>query len=135
MNQSWFLILMKLMSMSKHNKDSMEELEELTKLEFNWDGEWALPILLSTYANAKNALFSALNILNPPSLIYPCPNWTISFEWETEDIFAYFEIGSTQYAAFYKSKWKETLYFDWSVEEELYHIFKVFSDTFGQINI
>ena len=125
MNQSWFLILMKLMSMSKHNKDSMEELEELTKLEFNWDGEWALPILLSTYANAKNALFSALNILNPPSLIYPCPNWTISFEWETEDLFAYIEIWLTKYSCYIKGyNLEQTIYHEWSAQEDLTYLWK-----------
>lgn len=77
-------------------------IEELAKLNENWDGYGAAAISQQTRDNALRFvnLIEAAPCGVPAPEICPKPNGTISFEWETPHVEAYLEIGNTRYSGF-----------------------------------
>ena len=110
----------------KKEQDPMSCLMSFSKYkDKNWDGEGALPIKKETLKNCKKALTWALNIIKYEPSFCPTPNWTISFEWETEDLFAYIEIWLTKYSCYIKGyNLEQTIYHEWSAQEDLTYLWK-----------
>jgi hypothetical protein len=77
-------------------------IEELAKLNENWDGYGAASISQQTRDNALRFinLIEAAPYGVPAPEICPKPNGTISFEWETPRTEAYLEIGNTRFSGF-----------------------------------
>ncbi len=71
------------------------QIEELSRMEKNWDGYGALPISSATKYNALSVLRGIVPHAPPPD-ITPNPNGTISFEWESPRGKAHLEIGQTR---------------------------------------
>lgn len=81
------------------DKEAFDKLEEIKRLENNWDDEDALAINEACYLNVKAFLIKAntLDYYIPVSNISPNNNGTISIEWEKNNSDIYIEIGDTEY--------------------------------------
>lgn len=69
----------------------------------NWDGYGAIPANPATIENSKSAanlLFAEL----PAADIFPNPNGTITFEWDTDKGIANLEIGESRYSFYIETK-------------------------------
>ncbi|MGE8361880.1 hypothetical protein [Pseudomonas sp.] len=69
----------------------------------NWDGYGAIPVNPQTVENSKSAanlLFAEL----PVADIFPNPNGTITFEWDTDKGIANLEIGESRYSFYIETK-------------------------------
>ena len=71
------------------------QIEELSRMEENWDGYGALPISGTTRYNALSVLRGIVPHAPTPD-ITPNPNGTVSFEWESPRGKAHLEIGQTR---------------------------------------
>jgi hypothetical protein len=71
------------------------QVEELSRMEENWDGYGALPISRATKYNALSVLRGIVRHAPTPD-ITPNPNGTVSFEWESPRGKAHLEIGQTR---------------------------------------
>jgi hypothetical protein len=76
-------------------------IEELCRLEPNWDGYGALPISQGTKYNSLATLRGILQSAPSPELT-PNPNGTLSFEWETREGSAHLEVGQTKVSFYLK---------------------------------
>lgn len=72
-------------------------LAEYKDLDWNWDGDEAVPVLEDTYRNAESFL-NRLTARTPLPRIYANPNGTISFQWKDRSYFAHLEIGKTRFS-------------------------------------
>jgi hypothetical protein len=74
--------------MSKLN-NYIIDIENFTKLENNWDGYGAVPLLPEVFENSK----SILEVLSEiPSDVYPNPHGTLGIEYENEETNNYLRI-------------------------------------------
>ena len=76
----------------------LAELERLTGLDSNWDGEGAVSISQRVVENAKFALLALLGSGRSPE-IFPNSNGTVSLEWEARPA-AHLEVGLTSFSMY-----------------------------------
>lgn len=81
-------------------KAVINDIEALKKLEANWDGYGAMPILATSINNAKeivlNKIISADNIED----IQPNPNGTVTITWSKENNQVCLEVGTEKMSFF-----------------------------------
>jgi hypothetical protein len=77
---------------------------ELETLGDNWDGYGASPITPQTCTNARGLIdmIEASPHKVPIPEIAPTPSGTISFEWETDEVVLYLEVGNTRVSGYIK---------------------------------
>lgn len=102
-------------AMRSEINSAIAKISEIESWDLNWDGYGALKISNITSRNAQFVITQFCNSVSIPD-ITPNPNGTISFEWETHEGFAHFEIGRTKYSFYIKPTVGNTLRFDGQVE-------------------
>ena len=79
----------------------IQEIETFTKVENQWDGQGALPLLIEVYNNSKLII---LKLKINPSDFYPNPNGTLSIDYERNKNGVYLEIGKTEFSFYTKGE-------------------------------
>jgi hypothetical protein len=96
--------------------EAKNDIQQLGRLSFNWDGFGAIPIRELTQDNAIAAV-NAFLLWTPSPLISPNPNGTISMEWETDAGTAQLEVGQSRYSVFIDPKYGEPILRDGSADQ------------------
>jgi hypothetical protein len=94
------------------------QIEELSRLQENWDGYGGIPINDSTKYNSMAALRGVL-VCAPQPDITPNPNGTLSFEWETPRGVAHLEVGQTKMSFYIKPLVGEAIFIDANTSDML----------------
>jgi hypothetical protein len=97
---------------------SENQIEELSRLQDNWDGYGAVPISEYTKYHSMAALRGILGSAPHPD-ITPNPNGTLSFEWETQRGVAHLEVGQTKMSFYIKPLVGEPIFIDANTSDML----------------
>jgi hypothetical protein len=100
------------------------QIEELSRLEENWDGYGGIPIKESTKLHSLAALRGIL-LAAPNPEITPNPNGTLSFEWETQRGVAHLEIGQTKMSFYLKPRVGDAIFIDANASDMLLNSIKI----------
>jgi hypothetical protein len=97
---------------------SENQIEELSRLQENWDGYGGVPINEYTKYHSMAALRGILESAPHPE-ITPNPNGTLSFEWATKRGVAHLEIGQTKMSFYIKPLFVEPIFIDANTSDML----------------
>jgi hypothetical protein len=100
------------------------QIEELSRLQENWDGYGGIPINEFTKYHAMVTVRGIL-VYAPLPDITPNPNGTLSFEWETPRGVAHLEVGQTKMSFYIKLLIGEPVFSDANTSDTLLNSIKI----------
>lgn len=114
-------------------KDVFDEINELSFLEANWDGEDALKLLPETITSSLKVAKMLEGEIHMLPDVTPENYGTVSFDWANESGLVHLEIGKTKYAMFAAdiSKTTATVFFDGlteNIETEILEMISAIND-------
>jgi len=88
---------------TENRQEALSRLDELTKLEHDWDACGADAIDEICVSNAEK-LIDALPEKTPSPEIFPNPNDTLTLDWETTEQILSLELGKNRFSSYWETK-------------------------------